>query len=152
MLAIAAHRRGYLWIGIVVAASVFYAIVNKKRNIDEYGYIISSQITASLFGIGILTIKGWWFVPSGSQAAWLLLAAITYNFFNQYFYLKALKLLNVGRLATLSYFSPVITCLLGFLMLGEKISVIVAAGLMLIIAANLWTLRLKTGKSAVKPN
>ena len=139
MLKIAMRRHGYGWIAIVVAASVFYAIMNKKHDIDEYGYILSSQCMAALIGVVIVTARGWWFVPTFHQALWLIIAATAYNFFNQYFYLKALKVMNVGRLATLSYFSPVVTCFLGVVWLNEKLSLAAVAGLALIICANLWT-------------
>lgn len=96
---------------------------------------------AMLFGAGMLlpffaARRGWRELPGLSPAGWtaLLFLAIGCSALGYLFWYGALERLEVSRVAALLYLEPLVTFAAAMILLGERVSGIVVAGGLLVLA------------------
>lgn len=137
--------QGVVAMCITIAAYTAYSVLCKLYVFREAHFVLLGQVLSIVFCSIVMTVQGQWVMPSAS--AWVLLAvmAVFYNILNQVLYIRAIKLFSAEKFSALVYFSPLVTCLMAALFLGEALTLVVVAALALITMGNLLIV-LKAGK------
>lgn len=128
---------GYLLVFIGVLSAAFYVVVS-SRLVASFDPItlLTGQLTFSviLSGLFLLITGTSALLPSGT----LLMVAssgILQYFLAFFFYLHALKLIQVHIAGVMLYFIPVIALILSWLFMGEVVSTIQAGGIALALCS-----------------
>ncbi|MGE5329365.1 MAG: DMT family transporter [Deltaproteobacteria bacterium] len=130
-------NEGLFYIIISIISITIFTILGKKKEIPEKPFLFIGQAISLVSGVIVLTLKGWWVVPSEREMIYLLFIAVVYNLINMLFYMKTIQHLSVEKLSTLTYLSPIITSILAVIILKEPILATTAVGLVLVILGNL---------------
>ncbi len=141
----AVSAQGLVAMCITIAAYTAYSVLCKLFAFREAHFVLLGQVLAIVFCSVVMTLQDEWTMPSASSWALLLVMAVFYNILNQILYIRAIKLFSAEKFSALLYFSPLVTCLMAALFLGEALTPVVIAALTLIIAGNLLIV-LKAGK------
>jgi len=130
-------NQGLFYIMISIVSIMIFTILGKKKKIPEKPFLFIGQAVSLVSGIIVLTLKGWWIIPTNKEMIYLIFIAVVYNLINMLFYMKTIHYLSVEKLSTLTYLSPIITSLLAVIILKEPILAATATGLVLVILGNI---------------
>lgn len=137
--------QGVVAMCITIAAYTAYSVLCKLFAFREAHFVLLGQVLSIVFCSIVMTVQDQWVMPSASAWVLLLVMAVFYNILNQILYIRAIKLFSAEKFSALVYFSPLVTCLMAALFLGESLTPVMVVALALIIAGNLLIV-LKAGK------
>lgn len=128
------------WLYFSILASAVYAICNfidkyilEKRIKDYRGLVVYTALVGFIFGIGYWAFSGFSVLPT--QDALLIILTGILTIWGLAFYLRSLALEETSTVIILMQMVPVITLVLSFFFLHEKISSIQMFGFVLILFA-----------------